>query len=197
MKMYLIRHGETTGDEEDRFGGDYDDCLSKAGEEQVKELVNKLKDKDIEIVYHSSLQRATQTAQAIEQELKIKIEELSDIRERNNYGELTGLTRKEAEEKFPEELEELQGNPIYHKLPHSEEYYGFAKRVINAFNQVSETEYETIAIVTHGGPIKAIFRELLGFEIEGLCDCAIIEIEKDGHAFEIVGMDGVEGITPN
>ena len=41
MKIYLIRHGETTGDVEDRYGGDYDDCLSKTGEKQVKELAKK------------------------------------------------------------------------------------------------------------------------------------------------------------
>jgi hypothetical protein len=30
MKIYLIRHGETTGDVEGRYGGDFDDSLSKA-----------------------------------------------------------------------------------------------------------------------------------------------------------------------
>ena len=197
MKIYLIRHGETTGDEEGRYGGDYDDCLSKTGEKQVKELAKKLVDKDIEIVYHSTLQRATQTVEAIEEEIEVKVEELPDIKERNNYGELTGLTKKEALEKFPEEVEELESIPLYHKLPHSEDYYGFAKRIIDAFEQVTATEHKSIAIVTHGGPIKAIFREILGFEIEGLSDCAIIELDKEEHGIEIVGMDGIEGITPN
>ena len=36
MKIYLIRHGETTGDIEDRYGGDYDDHLSKNGKQQVE-----------------------------------------------------------------------------------------------------------------------------------------------------------------
>jgi len=197
MKIYLIRHGETTGDVEDRYGGDYDDCLSENGEKQVKELTEKLVDKDIEIVHHSPLIRAAQTAQEIGEKLGIGTEEVSDIRERNNYGELTGLTKKEATKNFPEEVEEIEAFPIYHKLPHSEEYYEFAKRVIDAFEKICEKEHESIAIVTHGGPIKAIFRELLGFEIEGLSDCAIIEIEHDEQGYEIIGMDGVKGITPN
>ena len=33
MKIYLIRHGETTSDIEDRFGGDYDDHLTSHGVE--------------------------------------------------------------------------------------------------------------------------------------------------------------------
>ena len=197
MKIYLIRHGETTGDVEDRYGGNYDDHLSTTGKKQVEELVKKLEEKDIEIIYHSSLIRAIETAQFVGRELSVPLEEIKDMRERNHYGELTGLTKKEALKNFPDEVEELEAAPIYHKLPHSEDYYDFAKRIIDVFNELTETEYETVAIVTHGGPIKAIFREILGFEIEGLSDCALIELNKDESGIEIVGMNGVESITPN
>ena len=50
----MIRHGETTGDIEDRYGGDYDAgiCpLKVLG--KSKELAKKLKDKYIEILYVS------------------------------------------------------------------------------------------------------------------------------------------------
>jgi len=197
MKIYLIRHGETTGDVEDRYGGTYDDHLSEKGKEQVKELVTKLEGKEIELIYYSPLIRAIETAQVLGQKLSVSLEEIEDIRERNHYGELSGLTKKEALEQFPEEVEELESSPLYHKLPHSEDYYEFAKRIIDAFNKVTETDREVIAIVTHGGPIKTIFREILGFEIEGIEDCAIIELNKDDHGIEIGGMDGVGGITPN
>lgn len=35
MKIYLVRHGETTGDVEDRYGGWYDDHLTDRGKEQL------------------------------------------------------------------------------------------------------------------------------------------------------------------
>jgi len=197
MKIYLIRHGETTGDVEDRYGGAYDDNLSKKGKEQEKELGEKLADKNIEIIYHSPLIRAEETATIVGQKLNVPLEEIKDLRERDNYGELTGITKKEAKEKYPEEVEELESNPIYHKLPHSEEYYDFAERIIASFNSVIKIDRGVIAIVTHGGPIKTIFREVLGFEIEGIEDCAIIELNADGHGIEVSGMDGVESITPN
>jgi len=31
MKIFLIRHGETTGDIENRYGGSYDDHLTEMG----------------------------------------------------------------------------------------------------------------------------------------------------------------------
>ena len=41
MKIYLIRHGQTTGDIEDRFGGDYDDHLTRLGKSQSQNLAKK------------------------------------------------------------------------------------------------------------------------------------------------------------
>jgi broad specificity phosphatase PhoE len=42
MKIFLIRHGETTGDEEDRYGGSYDDYLTDLGKEQLEVTANNL-----------------------------------------------------------------------------------------------------------------------------------------------------------
>ena len=41
-RVIFIRHGETTGDVEGRFGGTYDDALSVTGERQVAALVEEL-----------------------------------------------------------------------------------------------------------------------------------------------------------
>ncbi len=69
MKIYLVRHGETTGDVEDRFDGAYDDHLSPKGKQQSGKLVNKLENKNIEIIYHSPLIRATETAEILSEKL--------------------------------------------------------------------------------------------------------------------------------
>ena len=37
MKIFLIRHGETTGDIENRYGGSYDDHLTQRGRAQLEE----------------------------------------------------------------------------------------------------------------------------------------------------------------
>ncbi|MBU1132445.1 histidine phosphatase family protein, partial [Patescibacteria group bacterium] len=89
MKIYLIRHGETTGDIEDRFGGDYDDHLTAKGIEQARELAKQLLNKEIEIIFVSPLMRAVETAEEVEKVLHVPVEVLEDLRERNNYGVLT------------------------------------------------------------------------------------------------------------
>ena len=40
MQIYLIRHGQTTGDVEDRYGGDYDDRLTDLGKQQSQNLAS-------------------------------------------------------------------------------------------------------------------------------------------------------------
>jgi broad specificity phosphatase PhoE len=53
MKIFLIRHGETTGDIEDRFGGDYDDHLTEKGRAQSQELAKGLPEADIRMMKYS------------------------------------------------------------------------------------------------------------------------------------------------
>jgi len=57
MKIYLIRHGQTTGDVEGLYGGTYDDRLSAKGKGQVKKLASKLTGRGIEIIYSKPLSK--------------------------------------------------------------------------------------------------------------------------------------------
>src|SRR6056297_1925659 len=61
MKILLIRHGETTGDLEDRYGGSYDDHLTDKGREQLAHTATQVADKGIEIIFHSPLIRARES----------------------------------------------------------------------------------------------------------------------------------------
>jgi broad specificity phosphatase PhoE len=89
MKIYLIRHGETTGDLEDRYGGAYDDHLTEAGELQAIELGRKLKDKHISCIYHSPKIRAVETANILAQIIAVETILIQNLQERNAYGVFT------------------------------------------------------------------------------------------------------------
>jgi len=65
MKIYLIRHGETTGDIEERFGGDYDDHLTQKGKAQAQNLAEQLQNKGIEKIFVSPKIRARETAEEV------------------------------------------------------------------------------------------------------------------------------------
>ena len=186
MKIYLIRHGETTGDLEDRFGGDYDDHLTEAGKSQSKELVEDLRGKKIEAIFISPKIRAVETAKETEDLLGISSEIVNDLRERNNYGVLTGLTKVEAQEKHPEEFEKISRDKIHHDVSGSESYEDTKVRVRNVFGDILSKKYDSIAIISHGGIISTYVREFLtGGQNVKLGDCAILELTKEGDNISI------------
>ena len=190
MKIYLIRHGQTTGDVEDKYGGDYDDHLTEEGKSQAQKLAEKLKDSGIEIISCSPKTRAQETAAIVSAEIGCKIEIVEDVRERNMYGILTGMVKSEAREKHPEHVEALKDHR--HSIPESEDYESFGARVRKALDNLSKSPHETIAILSHGGAISFIFREILKFGDVKIHDCGFVELEKNGDDFSVIKMDGIE-----
>ena len=186
MKIYLIRHGETTGDVEDRYGGDYDDHLSEEGIKQSEGLARKLKGKGIELIYTSTRIRAVETAEIVQKELHMDVKRVHDLRERNQYGILTGMVKSEAKRKYPKEVATL-AKGIHHHVRDSEGYEPFKKRVVTAFERITSTKYNFIAIITHSGPISCIVREILKEEIT--CGyCTILEMIKTGSTLKVTSV---------
>jgi probable phosphoglycerate mutase len=186
MQIFLIRHGQTTGDIEDRYGGDYDDHLSEEGKKQAQKLAQKLVGKGIQIIYHSPLRRAKETAKYLEKSLNVPALKVQNLRERNHYGILTGMVKADAKKKHAREVEEL-GKGHHHNVKGSEKYADFHARVTKAFgNIVENTKYSTVAIITHGGVIRFIVREILKKgELESLGDCEVLFVQKDKKNYRL------------
>lgn len=192
MIIYLARHGQTTGDVEDRYGGDYDDHLTEEGKQQSAQLAKDLADKGIDKLYVSPRIRAQETGAIVGEKLGLKPEVFEDFRERNGYGVLTGLTKAEAKEKYPE-LVELVKDP-HHAVTGAEEYAPFQQRITDALAQAANDPHETIAVITHGGPTRLIYRDILGLGEISINDCAYAAIEaKDGN-YTLLDSSGITRI---
>lgn len=173
MHILLIRHGETTGDIEDRYGGAYDDHLTELGRQQLQETAEQLAGREVDIIYTSSLIRARESADIINAILQTKLTVLDGLRERD-YGVLGGLTKAEALEKYPEAVE-AHKDPA-NTDPEGESQADFTERVLAMFADITESGYDTVAIVSHGGVIKTIMRHL-GMPLpEKLGDGEVIDV---------------------
>ncbi len=184
MKIFLVRHGETAGDVENRYGGDYDDHLTKKGESQAKTLAKKLEGRGIEKIFTSPRFRAKETAHILGKELDVSVEVIDSIRERNFYGILTGMKKEEARKKHLEMAEQLKN--YRNTIKGAEPYEHFRQRILKAFSELTKSKYKTIAIVTHGGPISCIFRELLKIEIKKMADCAVFELRSEKGKLNLI-----------
>ena len=76
MKLVLLRHGESKWNLENKFTGWKDVALTEKGEKEVKATAKSLKDKHIDYIVYSPLQRTKETAQLIADELGVPKEKL-------------------------------------------------------------------------------------------------------------------------
>lgn len=188
MKIYLARHGQTTGDVEDRYGGDYDDHLTDLGKAQAEVLAGKLKNEGLEIIFSSPKIRARETSERLASVLGIEVKLVEGFRERN-HGVLTGMVKAEARQKYPQMIER-------HKDPRNtieggESYESFGERVKKALAHVSGSAYSVVGVISHGGPIRFIFREILSLGEIQIGDGALAVLESTGGGFSVDSLDGI------
>lgn len=194
MKIYLIRHGQTTGDIEDRYGGDYDDHLTDLGIKQGKELANKLASLGIEKIFCSPRIRAREIADIVDKKLNCGIEIIDDLRERNQYGILTGMVRSKAKKKYPESAKMVEN--FRSTIEGAEDYDSFKNRIRDALSEILRLHYSTITIITHGGPIKVIFREIIKIGEIKINDCGFVSLESDNGELRATHFDGIIKLNP-
>ena len=96
-RFCLVRHGETDWNVERRLQGHTDIELNTSGLEQATQMARALKAMDLrfDVMYTSDLQRARQTAKAIEDLYRVTAIPVSALRERH-LGALQGLSLKSA-----------------------------------------------------------------------------------------------------
>jgi len=190
MIIYLIRHGESTSDIDNLYGGNYDDHLTENGKAQAQKLASKLANSGIQIIFSSPFIRTKETSDILRNVLGCDVSLIKDMRERNSYGFLTGTSKEKARAEHPELVNKLKD--YLFTIKGGEKYEDFTNRIYNAFNEITSSKYGKIAIVSHGGPIRCLFRSVLNFGefADDLEDCAVIELEKNDLNVKIVNMDG-------
>ncbi|MFA6273016.1 MAG: histidine phosphatase family protein [Candidatus Paceibacterota bacterium] len=188
MNIYLIRHGESTSDIKNKYDGDYDDRLTESGLQDAKIIAKKLNGSNIEVVFTSPKIRARETSKIISEVLGCKTSIVDDLAEQDIYGAYLELGKNQPEEEY-RRLGEILVNRD-NVVEGSETYKNFKERVIKCFFDITHQSFENIAIVTHGGSIRCIFREILTLgEFKEIGNGAIIELKKEGSALSVVNMD--------
>jgi broad specificity phosphatase PhoE len=186
MRLYFIRHGQTTGDVEDRYGGAYDDDLSPLGQQQVQELASELADAPIEQIFASTLIRAQQTGRGIAKGRNIPIISLPDLQERDSNGPMSGLTKAEAKARHPEYVELVKDR--LKTVPGAESYDAASSRMQRGFKHVVAHTKKCSAVVWHGGGMRTLFRDITKMgELGDIGDCAWVMMERlnDYEPFQI------------
>ena len=168
--IWLIRHGETDWNAEQRLQGHLDIPLNQVGIEQAALLAAALQRERPEVVIASDLQRACETARPLAQSCSLELLTDSALRERC-FGAFEGLRYDEIGMHFPHAHAAWQARTIDARYPAgvriAETLREFSERAVaSILNHAQRHAGKKIAIVTHGGVLDCIYRFVTGMPIE-------------------------------
>jgi 2,3-bisphosphoglycerate-dependent phosphoglycerate mutase len=160
--VLLIRHGQSEGNAEGRFGGHSATPLSARGHLQARATAEALAAESISAIYSSDLARAIQTAQPLAKLKGLPVETSDAFRERG-VGVMEGLTFEDAAEKHPEQYAALLQRDFEHVLTGGESY---RQRLDLAWQKLDELvsahQGGRIVVFSHTGTICILALHLMG-----------------------------------
>jgi broad specificity phosphatase PhoE len=158
--LLLIRHGETEWNSSRRYQGHTDVHLNDHGRWQAQQTADRLASAKIDAIYSSDLTRSRECADAIAMKHNLAVTVWPELRERC-FGTGEGMTREEAKQcEWWIETEESDG---FLSAPGGENRGEFRARIVACVARIAEQHPgQTVAIVTHGGPIGQIVCDILG-----------------------------------
>lgn len=177
MKLYLIRHGRQSSK---LCNVNVD--LSEEGFRQAALVGERLVSEKIQAVYSSDLIRAVQTAQAanlywnVEHTIRPELREIS-------FGDMEGMSDADIAVKygdFKRQMAKMEEDLAY---PGGENAGDVVRRALPVFEELTESGYDRIAVVTHGGVIRSMVTYYLGLDLakwrilgSSLENCSITEL---------------------
>jgi broad specificity phosphatase PhoE len=163
MIILIARHGQSDWNATRRWQGHADRPLTAKGREQAQALAARLAHIELDAVYSSDLRRARDTAALVADNQGLELRELPELRE-VDVGSWSGLTRADAEERFPEGFGRWKlGYPGWED---GESYEAMTDRVIAAVIAIAAEHRDgRVLIVSHGGPIRAVHAAALGLDV--------------------------------
>jgi probable phosphoglycerate mutase len=163
-RVFMVRHGATVLNAEDRFAGATDIELSDEGREQARRLAERLGNEKISAIYASPLGRTVETAQILAAPHKLEVQLRDGFRE-INHGRWEQMTRREVEQKFPEEATEWEKDPYTFAPQGGESGLAVTARALPVLIElVRQHAGENFLVVSHKATIRLLLSSLLGFD---------------------------------
>jgi len=185
MRIFFIRHGRQCSPL-----CNVNVALSEEGRLQARLLGERLENAHVEAIWSSDLLRAVETADIINESLHVPREIRADLKE-ISFGDMEGLSDEIIADRFEDFLRERARMERDLSYPGGECFSDVVRRVLPVMEEILERDYETVAVVTHGGVIRSMtahylsmdpaMAQLLGNHLE---NCGITEFyvrKSDGR----------------
>ena len=187
--LYLIRHGEAAGNKNRTFQGRVDAPLTDHGRLQLKDLAERFRTVNFDEIYSSPLQRAYETAQAVNTYHHKTIHLEPGIIELDG-GQWEGVHLSQLAQASPELMDAWINHLQDFQAPGGESFRQVYDRVRETIQRlIRENPGKTLVLVGHGCSIKTALCYCKGLPLEQLqdmpwCDntgVTKVEFDEQGH----------------
>ncbi len=165
LSLYIVRHGETEWNQEDRIQGRYNSSLTEKGRKYARLLGERLKTVEFAGVISSPSERALETTELILESRGLLYQRDEWIMEMD-MGPWQGLTKTEIREQFPDEYDCFMTSPHLYQNGEAETFIDMYKRAEDFLARLKNRKLTgNILVVSHGLFIKALFLVIKGIPI--------------------------------
>jgi len=153
-KIFLVRHGETEWNMQNRLQGNKDSPLTPGGIQQALEVKKSLEQFTIDHAYVSPLKRAKDTMRIILNDREVEVAIKDNLRE-INLGPWEGKTRQETALSHPDEYMAFWERPDLFNLPGADTLLELQYRIVKELESIFATGKNTNnLVVSHWIAIK-------------------------------------------
>lgn len=189
-RLFLIRHGETQANIEQRYQGQGESHLSELGLEESEELSKFLAKEDFCAIYSSTLSRSFETAKLIAKPHGLDVTKIDDLKERH-YGIWENMKFDEIRAKYPDIYGSWLIDPGKTLIPGAEPLEALQKRGVSAIESLFGKHVgKTFCVVGHGGLNRGILFHYMHIDLNNFW-----RIRQDNTCINIIEIGKAPTIT--
>jgi len=195
LKVYFLRHGETTSSQTGTYCGALDINLTPEGHQMAKDFAQAYQSLPWTAVYTSPLWRAIDTAKPLCEAIKMDMQ-LRDGLKEITYGQWEGKTPEEVDREFHDEYVRWLADPGWNSPTGGEKGVDIARRSSLVLEEIEQTHSTgNVLVVSHKATIRIMLCSLLGIDVGRFRDrigipvasVTIVEMAERGPLLQVMG----------
>ena len=195
LRLFLLRHGETTFSMSRGFCGVLDVDLTEYGYEMAQAFANEYKKLNWEAIYCSPMKRTQATATPISEATGLDLKIREGLKEAN-YGEWEGKSKDDVRQDFETDNYHWMTEPAWNAPTGGETAVEIRNRAMSVIAEIEENHTNgNVLVVSHRTTLRIVLCSLLGIDLGRYRDrldypaasLSVIKFGKYGPLLERMG----------
>lgn len=165
LKLFFLRHGETTFSQNGGYCGVLDVDLTEAGEAMAEAFAAEYQALTWQAIYCSPLKRTVSTAQPMVKATGLELQIREGLREAD-FGDWEGKSKAEVDGKLGEDYHDWMTEPAWNPPTNGETAVQIASRAMAVIAEIEEKHSEgNVLVFSHKTTLRIILCSLLGIDL--------------------------------